>query len=182
MAKAKKQNNRKTNVKKQTNKKLNTKKQNQSQIIEGNEIKNLIKKVLIVCAVLLVFYIITILVNREDNSYIEDTTPTIQYSKILVGQILNRNENEYYVLVEKENDQYLELYNYYLTNNEDIKYYTVDLSDVFNGNNIGEETVVNGDVSEFKFSNTTLIKVKNGKVSEVYKERDSIVSYLENLK
>lgn len=168
-------------------KQIKKKKQNNNQIVEGNEITNLIKIVLIVCAVLLVFYFITVLVNKEEEStYTENTTPTIQYSKILVGQILNRSETDYYVLVEQENDQYLDLYNYYLSTysgeKDNFKYYTVDLSDVFNGNNIGEETMVDGDVADFKFANTTLIRVKEGKVAEVYKDRDSIVSYLENLK
>ena len=147
---------------------------------------NLIKIVLIVCAVLLVFYFITVLVNKKgsDTDYSENTTPTIQYSKILVGQILNRNEDEYYVLVENENDQYLELYNYYLSSDyEDaLEYYTVDLSDVFNENHIGEETYVEGDVSEFKFAETTLLKIKDGNVKRVYKTRDEIVSHLEKLK
>lgn len=164
------------------------KKKMDSQIVSGNEITNLIKIVVIVCAVLLLFYFITLLVNKKDGkeTYSENTTATIQYSKILVGQILNRSEQDYYVLIEKENDQYVDLYNYYLSSydgeRENLKYYTVDLSDVFNGNNIGEETVLTGTVSDFKFADTTLLRVQDKVITEVYDNRDSIVSYLENLK
>lgn len=173
---------------KQISKAKKSKKQKENQIVSGNELTNLIKIVLIVCAVLLIFYFITVLVNNKDeeNNYTENTTPTIQYNKILVGQILNRSENEYYVLVEKENDQYLDLYNYYLSSydgeNSAFKYYTVDLIDVFNGNNIGEQNVVVGNVSDFKFANTTLLRIQNRVITEIYDNRDSIVSYLENLK
>ena len=168
-------------------KQIKNKKKNETQVVSGNEMINLIKIILIVCAVLLVFYFITVLVNKKDKeTYTENTNATIQYNKILVGQILNRTETDYYVLVEKENDQYIDLYNYYLSNyigeNKKFKYYTVDLSDVFNGNHIGEQTLLTGNVSEFKFVNSTLLRVKNGSIIESYDTRDSIVSYLENLK
>lgn len=173
---------------KQISKKKNESKKNEKnvQIATATEIANLIKILLIVCAVLLVFYFITVLVNKKssDTDYSENTTPTIQYSKILVGQILNRSEKEYYVLVEKENDQYLDLYKYYLSSDyeDSLEYYTVDLSDVFNGNHIGEETNVKGDTSEFKFADTTLLKIKDGKVKRVYKTREDIIEHLEKLK
>ena len=169
-------------------KKGNSKRKDSSLVVSGNELSNLIKIVVIVCAVLLIFYFITLLVNRKDDEieYRENTTPTIQYNKILVGEILNRQETAYYVLVEKENDQYVELYNYYLSNysgnDKNLKYYTVDLSDVFNGNHIGEQTIVGENTSEYKFADTTLIKVQEGEVAEIYKDRNSITSYLENLK
>ena len=56
------------------------------------------------------------------------------------------------------------------------------MDDVFNGNHIGEETLVEGDVSEFKFSETTLLKIKDGKVKKVYNTREAIVAHLEKLK
>ncbi|MBE6138804.1 MAG: hypothetical protein E7173_03575 [Firmicutes bacterium] len=155
-------------------------------VASNNEIVKLIKIVLILCAVLLLFYFLTEFVNQKlnQNEYSENTTPTIQYSKILVGQILNRDEKEYYVLVEAKNDQYLDLYNYYLSSAKEdgLTYYTVDLSDVFNGNHLGDETDVDGDVSQFKFADTTLLRIKKGKVYKVYSDREAIVDYLEKLK
>ena len=76
------------------------------------------------------------------------------------------------------------LYNYYLSSDEEdaLKYYTVDLGDVFNGNHIGDKTVVEDDVSEFKFADTTLLRIKKGKVDKVYSDREAIVSYLEKIK
>lgn len=170
------------------NKQKNNKKQQNNNIVSKNEITNLIKILLILCAILLLFYFITEWVTKKDknNVYTENTIATIQYDKILVGQILNQKEKQYYVLVEKQKDQYLELYNYYLSSysgeKDGLKYYRVDLNDVFNSNHVGEKTELKGNVSEFKFANTTLLLIKNGAISKIYEDRDSIVSYLENLK
>ena len=166
----------------------NKNKNNNNNVFMDNEMIKLLKILLIVCAVLVIFYLVTVLVNKKDDEIIADgnVSATIQYNKILVGQILNRDENDYYVLVEKENDQYIDLYNYYLSNydgeNKNFKYYNVDLSDVFNGNHVGEKNVITKNVSEFKFATTTLLRVKKGKVIESYHERDEIISYLEKLK
>lgn len=177
---------KKTQIK--NKKQSNNSKQEAASLATGNEITNLIKIVLILCAVLLLFYFITELVTNKNknNTYTENTTATIQYDKILVGQILSQKEKDYYVLVEKETDKYVELYNYYLSSydgeNKDFKYYRVDLGDVFNGNHIGEKTDLKGRLSEFKFAGTTLLRIKNGVISETYQNRESIISYLENLK
>lgn len=171
--------------KKQIQKKIQNK--NNEQIVSGNELTNLIKIVVIVCVVLLVFYFITVLVNKKEdnNNYTEDTTATIQYSKILVGQILNRTDSEYYVLVEEKNDQYVSLYNYYLSlyseKSSSLKYYNVDLSDIFNQNHIGDKNITAGNISDFKFSGTVLLKIKDAQVLEMYEDREKIVSYLEQL-
>ena len=167
------------------NKNTKMKQKNNETIISNNELKNLLKVTLIICGVLLVFYFITVLVqknnNNTDNS--DNNVAVIQYDKILVGEILNRKEKEYYVLIEKKNDSYVELYKQYLNNLDKAKYYTVDLSDVFNQNNIGEETIVDGnDVQNYKFNETTLLKVNNGSLIEAYKNKESIIEYLKNYK
>ena len=168
---------RKISNKKNT-KKVETK---TSSIVSGNELKNLIKIILIICGVLLAFYFITVLVqdkNKKSNDT-SDTVAVIQYDKILVGEILNRIDSEYYVLVEQENDAYIDLYKQYPNNKT---YYTVDLSDVFNQNHIANETTVEGnEVGNYKFSNTTLIKVANNSVEAVYKTKDEIIEYLKTL-
>lgn len=152
-------------------------------VVPNNELKNLLKITLIICGVLLVFYFITVLVQKDnDTNNDSDTTAVIQYSKILVGEILNRSESEYYVLVEKEDDSYIDLYKQYFTSVDGVKYYTVDLSEVFNQKNVGEETLVEGnEVGNYKFAGTTLIKVTNGTLNGVYKNKEEITEYLKSL-
>lgn len=170
-------------------KKISTKKseknipKNKESIVSGNELKKLLQIILIICAVLVAFYFITELVqnkgNKENNS---DTAAVIQYEKILVGEILNRKEQEYYVLVEKEGDSYIDLYKQYLDSKKEITYYTVDLSEIFNQNSIAEETSVEGNsVESYKFANTTLIKVVDKTLNSAYKNKNEIIDHLKSL-
>ena len=151
------------------------------EILNKNELINLIKIVAIVSLVLLIFYFITVLVDKRinKNSYkTDDPVAVIQYDKIIVGEILNRTENTYYVLVEKEDDPYIDLYKQYLDAGA-IKYYTVDLSDVLNGNYISDVTYVEGNnPSTYKFSATTLLKVENRNLISAYSDHESIVQCL----
>ena len=152
-------------------------------VVSNEEIKKLLKIIIMICGVLLVFYFITTLVqNNKTNNNNSDNVAVIQYNKILVGEVLNRKDKEYYVLVEKENDSYIDLYKQYLSTIKDAKFYTTDLSDVFNQNHIGEETFVQGnDVSKYKFSKTTLLQIKNGNLINVYKNQEEIINYFKNL-
>lgn len=156
----------------------------QESVLSNNELKNLLKIILIVCGVLLVFYFITVLVQNKDKSSDNnsDTTAVIQYDKILVGQILNQNEDNYFVLAEEKNDPYVDLYKQYLNNVDDVTYYTVDLSDVFNQNYIGEEILIEGnEVEKYKFSETVLINVSDGMLNGVFKGKEEIIQKLKNL-
>lgn len=155
----------------------------------GNELVNLIKIVVIISAVLLVFYFITVIVEKKLNKHdytIKDEVAVIQYDKIIVGEILNRTDSSYYVLVEKESDPYIDLYKTYLTtysNTENsLRYYTVDLSDIFNRNSVADQNYVEGnDTSKYKFASTSLLKIENGELAAVYSDNESITQYLSNL-
>lgn len=165
------------------NKSTKNMQENNESVVSSNEIKKLFQIILIICGVLLVFYFITVLVQNKDNKEnITDQLAIIQYEKILVGEVLNRKEQEYYVLVEKEGDSYIDLYKQYLNNKKEIIFYTVDLSDIFNQNSVADETSVEGnDVETYKFANTTLLKVTNGSLNGVYKNKNEITEYLKSL-
>ena len=94
------------------NKKAKNKKTNEN-IVSTNELTNLIKIIVIVCVVLLAFYFITVFVNKKaktNTNNNEDTVAIIQYDKIMVGEILNRPQTEYYVLVKNSDDINSNLY------------------------------------------------------------------------
>lgn len=170
--------------KKVNNKAVKNKKQN---VVSTNELVNLIKIIVIVCLVLLVFYFITTLVkDKKTTNYSDsDKVAVIQYEKIMVGQILNRTESDYYVLVEKENDVNIDLYKSYTSiysgKENSLKVYTVDLGDVFNTNYVGEETVIDSLVANFKFNDTTLIKVSNETIESYFVGSEEIENYLNKL-
>ncbi|MBR1376392.1 MAG: hypothetical protein IJ565_01060 [Bacilli bacterium] len=134
-------------------------------------------------AVLLVFTLITMFITRDKKE--KDPAVEIQYDKIIVGSILNRSEEDYYVLVEAPNDDNSTSYESYITtyNNKDNhkRFYIVDLSDDFNSNYISTESNLSVDkITDIRFSETTLIHVVNGKISST-RVGDNITTYLENL-
>lgn len=154
---------------------------------QRDELKSLIIVILAVVIIFLVFYAITSLINPsspvETPQVLEET---IQYNEIMVGEILNRSENNYYVLVQNNDNVYNDLYatylDIYVSDNDDYNYYVVDLDNAFNQNYLAEETKVSGkDVSKYQFSDTTLIKVKKSKIDKVYTTHDAILTALEKL-
>lgn len=169
--------------------KVKANKKNNDTIIEKNELKSLILIIIIVSLIFLVFYGITLLTNKKttNGTSFEVQSETIQYNEILVGQVLNRNEKEYYVLLKNENNSYNDLYIYYLNNytskNNNKKYYTVDLNNEFNSLYVSE-TETNVNTKKFfssTFSDTTLLLIKNKKVNKVYDTDEEIVNILSKI-
>lgn len=157
-------------------------------VTTSNELVNLIKIIVIVCVILLVFYFITVLVSKKNKTSAfseDDSVAVIQYDKIIVGEILNRVENSYLVLVEKDDDVNSDLYQSYLSiySGKDgaLKVYNVDLGDVFNLSYVGDETVLDKGIQNYKFSDTTLIKINNGSIAEFYIGLEEIENYLKEL-
>ena len=131
--------------------KSKTNKDKKNSIISNSELINLIKIVGIVSLVLVIFYFITLLVDKKitKNSYkTDDQAAVIQYDEIMVGEILNRPEESYYLLVKKDADSYVTLYEQYLSmakeKGQNIKYYAVNLNDTFNKNSVYNETIIEG--------------------------------------
>ena len=176
------------NKKKQANKKKDIKNVNKI-IATSNELASLLKIVFIISGVLILFYFITVIIDKRINNYnykTEDKVAVIQYDKIIVGEILNRSEDSYYVLVEAKDDSYVDLYKQYLSiysgKEGSLKYYTVDLDDVFNINNIADENYIEGnDCSKYKFATTSLLKIEQGQLVAAYSDLDSITQHLSDL-
>ena len=167
--------------------KAKTKKNNDNTIMEGNELKSLIIIIIIVSVVFLAFYGITALTSKKKTagSEYEVKSETIQYDEIMVGQILNQKEKEYYVLLKNENNHYNDLYTYYLkkySSKKSKKYYTVDLSNALNSSYVGDSTNVNTkSFFNSKFGNTTLILIKNKEVNKVYSTDEQITEVLKKI-
>lgn len=159
--------------------------QNKESILRRSELKNLVILILIIVAIFFVFYGITAIIDPGNKpKETEIVEETIQYNEIMVGQVLNRYNKSYYVLVINNENEYNGLYESYLdmyvSKNKDGNYYIVDLDNTFNQKYRGDSTLVKGnDVSSFKFSDTTLLKIKNQKIDKVYAEKDEIVTALE---
>lgn len=169
-------------------KKINSHKTN-SMISTDNEMTKLIILILIVAVIFAIFYVVTLFVTKKnDNSnQLDDnkiTEVVIDYSKILVGSILSQKSSEYYVLICFKDDNYVDLYKSYLENmykvkEDSVPFYYVDANNTLNNEYISDTSNLNvTDVRKFRFSQTTLLRIKDGKVISTYEGHDNITGKL----
>lgn len=162
------------------------------EIISNNEFKKLIQMIAIVCIVFGAMYGLTALITNsgnKDNSDIlkeEDTIAEIQYDEIILGELLNQNEKEYYVMANMKDDHYVALYNSYLnmykTKDGALRVFTVDLSNVFNKNYLATKSKLDvSNLKDLRVSQTTLFKIKNNKIVEYYEGETKITDKLKTI-
>ena len=179
----------KKNNKKQRNQKQNTRAE-AVVLSGGDELSKLIKIVGIILAVLVVFYLITWIVtkNRTEShlpSGIKNPT-VIQYDEIIIGDMFHQDAKEYYVLVQAEKDEYVSLYariiSDYLKKEDALTVYFIDLGNAFNKGYVADTSDIRAqNISDIRFSETTLVLVKDGKVAEAYEGMDDISAHLKKL-
>lgn len=147
---------------------------------ETYNVKKLILYILIIIVILILFYALTIfLTNRlkkQDNQNIENKDVVIDYEKILVQNMFSKSENTYYVLAIFEDDENVSNYTNslesYSEKENSLKVYTIDMNTAFNKKYISEES--NFDLEYPIFKETTLLKIEDKKIVEVYEGKDDI--------
>lgn len=153
---------------------------------DSYSLKNLMVFIFIVMVVIVLFYGLTSLItknekNIEKNKQKEETV--IQYDEILVGDIFSKTESEYFVLAAFENDTELSNYNSlvseYSSKEKSLKVYTINLSSGFNKKYVSEFS--NFDSIYPQFNRSTLIKISNKKILEIYEGPTKIKNALNNL-
>ncbi len=198
---AKPKNTTKTNIKantKQKNKKnTKTSVQLKKEInTSNNEIIRLIKIIIIITIIMALIYVVTIFATKKadevksnDTTTSEQTTQTeIQYDNIMIGTMLNKG-GTYYVLIEEntKDDQRIDEYDMLITiikNTEDAPtIYKADLTDAFNKVYKAKESNYYVDnISDFKVTGTTLVKIEDAKIVSAVDDYDGIKKELNNLK
>lgn len=105
-----------------------------------------------------------------------------QTTKILCGQVLNRSDDEYFVLAYELKEDSVSLYDSilekYNQSSSKIPLYKVDLSNSRNNICKSDTIKISNDITQLKLSVPTLIKIKNGKIVESYTTYDKIKSVL----
>lgn len=155
--------------------------------ITANEATNLIKIILIVSAIFLIFYGITVIVTKNKKETAPETQDTvIQYDEILLGTLFEQSNSEYYVLVTKSDDEYLTTYTTYLTTYKSkenaTRFYTSNLDSGFNKTYIAEESILDTNtLTELKFKESTLLKIKDKKIVSSYEGNVKIIEHLKTL-
>lgn len=181
---------KKENKKKTLTKKENKKKLKEMERIANEESSDMSRLIKIFCGVvgaLVVFGLVFAFFNGELFKKKEKEQETVQYAEIMAGNIFNRGEEEFYVLLYKydgDNDKYFSgIYNTYEYKGKDIKMYKVNLSSGLNKAYLTEDAAsVNvSDGTSLKVVDGTLLRVNNGKVVESYFGRDKVEPQLSEL-
>lgn len=153
------------------------------------EYSKVIKITIAVIIVLVFTYLITALASGEIKLGKKDKDTkqevSIQYEEIIAGQILNRNHEEYYVLLFDFTDNfasyYLSLKDTYVKKDNALPFYIVDLEKYINQSIVAEDESDNtmnvSTIYDLKVISPTIVKVKNHKVVETIKGRESILDF-----
>ena len=155
---------------------------------EQKEVYNLIIIIMIVIAVLSCVYLFSRafiskdLFKKKEEVKTKEVVkePAFNYSKIIVGELLNRNYDEYYVLVFDTTDSmafdYENMINAY---KKSTKLYQLDLNDGFNKKYASKESNPSAkEISDLKFGEITLLKIKNGNIVKYIEDKKEIRSEL----
>lgn len=157
---------------------------------EQEEIIRFIKILIIVIIFVLAAYLFTRifvtkdLFNKDDNTSEEVIAGTINYDVTILGSLLNKPEDEYYVLAYDSENLRAVYYSSLITNykyNEDaLKIYYANLNNPFNAKYYDKDNT-NLDVKsleDLRVGDLTLFKIKNGKISEILTDEKKIAEEL----
>lgn len=156
-------------------------------VVTNNEMVNLIKIILVVTLIFLVFYGITSVVTKnKKESKVENKEVSIQYDEILLGNLFEQSNSDYYVLVTREDDKYLSTYSTYITSykskKESIRIYRANLDSGFNKSYLADQSNTNiTNIKDLKLSGSTLLKIKNKKIVSKYEGNSKIIEHLKSL-
>lgn len=141
--------------------------------------KNLIIVITIISVVLIGFYFITKIVisNQKEEKYVSESV--IKSDVIIFGQMLNRSENEYYVLAYNDKSNLKNIYNNYIKTysqkDDSLKVYKININDEFNKKFIANKNNITDDINSLTIKDEVLFKIKEGKI-ESYKIGSSEIS------
>lgn len=157
---------------------------------EQNEIIRFIRILIIVVVLILGIYFLTRifvtkdLFNNEEPEN-EITAGTINYNVTLIGSMLNKPEDEYYIMIyDTENVRsiyYSGIINSYGNNEEPLKVYFANLNNELNKKfyDPENENLDVNNISDLKVGDLALVKVRNGSIVETFNTEEQIASELE---
>lgn len=150
------------------------------------EFMKVIKVLVIVLGIFGGFYLLTLYITNRDSKskYTSDVNEaTIQYSEILAGSSFSKDVEYVVIYYDKSNENinsvYTDLVSTYKDKEEHYAIYTVDMSSSFNKPFIAASSNSSPkDSSELRIVGPTLIKFKDGVVSDYLEGEGDITSYL----
>ncbi len=163
-----------------------------ARVSSNDEMTRLFKIVLIITAIFIVFYGVTLLVTKKADEVNDNTSDQnnaqvteIQYDNIMIGTMLNYG-GTYYVLIEQADDtrsaEYTALIDTIKSADDAPTVYKANLTDSFNKDYLAkEENYYVENIADFKVTGTTLVQIENGKIKSVFDNYDAIKNKLKDL-
>ena len=145
-------------------------------------VKSILVVITVIIVVLALFYLLTIgILNKKSKTNVLNNA-SIQYREILAGEVFDQSDKEYLVLFyDSKADDASDTYSLVTNYNEKkpkIFMYIVDLAEGLNRNcRSDRDNDQAQNVDELKISKTTLIRFKNGKITDYI--TDNIKDYLD---
>lgn len=141
----------------------------------------IITLIILIIIVLGIYFFTKLFVTKEDT---DKTTTDVDYinpKMAIVGTMLKKSEDNYYVILYNTEDDdastYAALLNKYSAKDDYVTTYRVDLSNPMNSKYIAEGSDVNTQsdtLSDLRFGAITLLEVKNGKIIDSFESVESI--------
>lgn len=160
---------------------------------EQEEVMRFIKILIILIVIVLGVYFLTrIFVTKDlfnkDKEEDKVTAGSINYNTTIIGAMLNRPEEEYYVIMYDSEDlnnvYYSGIASNYSKNEDALKVYTIDLKNELNKKYITdnqEQVNVNTEnLDSFKVKDVALLKISNKKIVKSFITEEEITKELTN--
>ena len=175
--------------KKEMKKQLEKEKRGMREYQLNSDEKNIKNVIIITCCVVAfigLMFVFTKIKTGEWNLFTKENnifyTAEAQTEKILCGSILNRSDEEYYVLAYQMQEDNASLYQSiiekYNSSSRKISLYQLDLSNSRNNICLSDNLSITNDVSTLKLVVPTLLKVKNGQIVSTITNYDQIKNEL----
>jgi len=114
--------------------------------------------------------------NKEDDEAEEPTTATINYSEVIVGNMLNQKYDKYLVYAYNKDEKDASTIDYLLSTAD--HYYKLNLDLANNKAAVAETSNFKGTIDQIKFKGVTLLVIEKGKITKAYEGSEDIIEYL----
>jgi len=158
---------------------------------QQEEVVRLLKFLIVIILMIVGIYFFTkAFITKDLFKKAEEAAPisgVINYDTTIIGQIFDKPEDEYYVvLYDAKKDSaiyYATIIKAYQESEKPLRIYFADLDNqVFNKQyyteNADEINANTTDLSKFKVGDLTLLKIKSGKITKVVQSEETFVSEL----
>ena len=149
---------------------------------DDKTIRNFI--IIFVIVILMVFgiYMLTKYVIVKDNNTNNEETKEVQINNevAIVGTMLNKSDEHYYVMLYREDDnesgKYLTAKSNYSAAKDSLPVVSVDLSNALNSKYYDKDNVKldSDNVNDLRFGDFTVLEVKNGKIVKSYTDLEKV--------